>query len=240
MTFGLVKGPAWGWVAERTLACLGIGLAIGATLCWRIAKIANPLLDPSLLAIPAVRLGNAGTFLFAGSWFGMFFGLVLFLRLQWGWSLFDTGLATSPIPLFAGFVGVWAGRRADRVGHRAFILPGTAVYGLTALWFWRSLGDEPSVAAFLPGAIAVGVASGLVFPSMQAVSLHGVPAASHAVASALMFAVQRLAISFGVALVIGLQGDNGRLEPVLWVMAAGTAGALVIGSMIDTRPARAA
>ena len=239
VTFGLVKGPGWGWGDGRTIGALATGLVLAGVLAWRIARVANPLLDPALLRIPTVRLGNAGTFVFAGSWFGMFFGLVLFLRLHWGWSLFDAGLATSPIPLFAGFVGVWAGRRADRVGHRTFIIPGTIIYGLTALWFWLALGDEPSLAAFLPGAISVGVASGLVFPSMQAVSLVGVPSESHAVGSAVMFAVQRLAISFGVALVIGLQGESGRLDPVLWVMAAGTVGGLIIGSMIDTRPAKA-
>ncbi len=238
LTFGLVKGPGWGWVDGRTVACLASGAVLGAVLVWRIAHVANPLLDPRLFSIPTVRLGNLATFVFAGSWFGMFFGLVLFLRVHWGWSLLDAGLATSPIALLAGLVGAWAGRRADRVGHRAFILPGTVLYAATALWFGLMLDDEPSLAAFLPGAIAVGVSSGLVFPSVQAVTLFGVPARSHAVASSLMFAVQRLAISFGVALVIGLQGEDGRLAPVLGVMVFGAVGAFALGSLIDTRPAR--
>jgi MFS family permease len=162
---------------------------------------------------------------------------VLFLREHWGWSLFRSGMASAPIPLMAGLLGVWAGRKADTVGHRAFILPGAVVFGAAAIWFALMLGDEPSLAAFLPGAVAVGAASGLVFPSMQAVALYGVPADQRGAGSAIMFAIQRLGITFGVAVVIGLQGSEGSLGPVLGVMAVGAVAGFLVGLAIDTRPA---
>jgi MFS family permease len=236
VTFALVRGPAWGWFDGRTLAWLAGGLALGAVVVMRSARRPVPLIELDLFRIRTVQLGNLGTFVFSAAWFGMFFGLVLFLTKGWGWSLLEAGMASAPIPLFAGLFGVWAGRRADTVGHRAFILPGTVVFAAAAVWFHVAMGDDASLAVFLPGAIAVGVASGLVFPSMQAVALYGVPADSRAAGSAVMFAIQRLGITFGVAAVIGLQGEAGQLGPVLWVMALGAAVSFLIGLAVDTRP----
>jgi MFS family permease len=237
ITFALVKGPSWGWLDPRTLGCVAGGLALLAVVGYRSARRDNPLIELGLFRIRTVQLGNLGTFLFSACWFGMFFGLVLFLREQWGWSLFRSGMASAPIPLMAGLLGVWAGRKADAVGHRAFILPGAVVFGAAAIWFALMLGDEPSLAAFLPGAVAVGAASGLVFPSMQAVALYGVPADQRGAGSAIMFAIQRLGITFGVAVVIGLQGSEGSLGPVLGVMAVGAVAGFLVGLAIDTRPA---
>jgi MFS family permease len=236
ITLALVKGPSWGWLDRRTLLAAAVGVAGVAVVLVRSAHHPSPIIELGLFRLRTVQLGNAGTFTFSFSWFGMFFGLVLFLDQSWGWSLLEAGLASAPVPLLAGLCGVWVGRRADVAGHRRYVVPGALVYGAAAAWFALFLDDEPNLFVLLVGIVAIGVASGMVFPSMQAVALYGVPPDRHGMASAIMFTIQRLSITFGVALVLGLLGTTTSVTPIVWVMFVGAVAAGLIGAAVDTRP----
>ena len=55
-----------------------------------------------------------------------------------------------------------------------------------SIFFWFAMGDEPALwSVVVPGATALGLASGLVFPSYIATTLLDVPVERHAVGSSI-------------------------------------------------------
>jgi hypothetical protein len=204
--------------------------------------VANPLLDLDLFAIRNVRRGVAGTFAIALSWFCINWGIVQFTISSWGWSPFRAGVATAPIALFSGLVGVSAGSIASRTGHRRFILPGSVATILTATFFLVTVDENPQLwSVIVPGSILLGLSTGLVFPSFIAVSLRDVPDDRHAVGSGVNFMTQRIGTTFGVALAITfLTSADGvaGLQRTLLVAIIGSVVCFLIGLGVDTRPAR--
>jgi EmrB/QacA subfamily drug resistance transporter len=242
VTFGVVKSGEWGWLDGRTLGSISAGAFVLTGLVVRSGRHANPVLDLELLRRRMVRIGDLGTMLFAACWFSVYFGLVLFVIGAWEWTALRAGVATAPVPLLAGAVGISAGRVAHRTGHRVFIVPGILVYGASAVWLWAAVGDDPDLwGALMPGCVLLGLASGLVFPSFIAVSVHGVDAARHAVATGMNFTAQRVGTTLGVALSVAfLSGSGGPdaagLHRIAALAIVGSVAVLGVAALVDTRP----
>jgi EmrB/QacA subfamily drug resistance transporter len=242
LTFGVVQSGDWGWIDAGTLGAIAAGLAVLAALVARSARHPNPVLDLELLRRRMVRVGDLGTVLFAACWFSVYFGLVLFVIGAWDWTALRAGVATAPVPLLAGAVRITAGRVAHRTGHRVFIVPGIVAYAASAIWLWATIGDEPDLwGALIPGCVLLGLASGLVFPSFIAVSVHGVDAGRHAVATGMNFTAQRIGTTLGVALSVAfLSGAGGPdadgMHQITAFAVVGSVAVLVVASRVDTRP----
>ena len=232
----------WQWYGRWTLLCSAFGLATIAWFLRRCRRVPNPLLDLDLFAIRNVRRGVAGTFAIALSWFCINWGIVQFTISSWGWSPFRAGVATAPIALFSGLVGVSVGSVASHTGHRRFILPGSVATILTATFFLVTVDETPQLwSVIVPGSILLGLSTGLVFPSFIAVSLLDVPDDRHAIGSGINFMTQRIGTTFGVALAITfLTSADGvaGLQRTLVVAIVGSAVCFLIGLRVDTRPAR--
>jgi EmrB/QacA subfamily drug resistance transporter len=234
------QANGWGWAGQWTLLCVAGGLALIGWFVWRCAHHPNPLIDLDLFRIPNVRLGVAGTFVIALSWFCIYWGIVQYTIRAWDWSPFRAGVATAPVALFSGLVGIYAGRLASMRGHRMFILPGSIATIATAVFFWVATGPEPELwSVIVPGSILLGTATGLVFPSYIAVSLRDVPGDRHAIGSGINFMTQRVGTTFGVSLAITFlagTGGLGGLHRTLAVAIVGSVLCFVIGLRVDTTP----
>jgi EmrB/QacA subfamily drug resistance transporter len=206
ITFGVVQRktqPGWGWLGGRTWLCFVVGAAILGWFILRCKRHENPLLQLDLFRIPNVRVGVAGTFVVATSWFALNWAVVQHTINVWHWTVFKAGVSTAPISLFSGITGVLSGRVAHRYGHRRFILVGSVGMIAVAMFFWFAMGDEPALwSVVVPGSTALGLASGLVFPSYIATTLLDVPVERHAVGSSINFMIQRMGTTFGTALAI--------------------------------------
>jgi EmrB/QacA subfamily drug resistance transporter len=245
ITLGVVQNKhhdGWEWVGWKTLLAVTLGIAILGWFLQRCRHHANPLLDLELFRLNNVRTGVIGTFIIAVVWFCIYWGIVRFAITTWQWTPFKAGVSTAPVSLFSGVLGIAAGRQASRWGHRVFILPGCLATIATALWFWFAMSTEPRLwSVVVPGSALLGVATGLVFPSFIAVSLHDVPAHRHAEGSGINFMTQRTGTTIGVALAItfltGASGTHG-LRQTLAVAMVGSILCFVVGLRVDTRPAR--
>ena len=206
ITFGVVQPktqPGWGWLGAKTWLCFVVGAAILTWFILRCKRRDNPLLQLDLFDIHNVRIGVAGTFVIALSWFTLNWALVQHTINVWHWSVFKAGVSTAPISFFSGVTGVLSGRVAHRFGHRPFIFAGSLGMIATSVFFWFAVGDEPALwTAIVPGCTLLGLASGLVFPSYIATTLLDVPVERHSVGSSINFMVQRTGTTFGVALAI--------------------------------------
>jgi MFS family permease len=146
------------------------------------------------------------------TWFGTYWGVVLHVTSEWGWTALRAGLATSPVPLLSGATGILVNRVSLRTGPRRYILAGTGLLLATPVVTWLSIGETPSVVAVVLNSALLGVASGCILtPFMTAAMVH-VPRAQHALATGLSFMTQRLATTFGVAVAITFLTRPGGLD----------------------------
>ena len=99
-------------------------VCLAAALIRRSAVHAEPLIDLTLFRFRSFTSANIG-----GFFYGLGFtagALVSSLLLQdvWDLSIRDVGLALAPSPLLAAAVSPYAGRWADRIGHRWILFAG--------------------------------------------------------------------------------------------------------------------
>ena len=200
VTLGIVQSAPWGWFDWKVAGSIVGGLAVFGLFVQRSWHHPNPLVELRLFRLPNVRRSNLSTLSFLSSWFAMFFGFTVIIIRSWGWTPLEAGFAVAPLALFAGVAGVLIGRIAHRTGHRVFILPGTALYVGATIAMWAVLGDEPNAVAFVTGMSVIGVATGMVFPSLMAAAVSDVPADQHSLATGINFTAQRVATTIGVAL----------------------------------------
>ena len=242
VTLGIVQSDPWGWWDAKVAGSIVAGLVVFGLFVRRSWHHPNPLVELRLFRFPNVRRSNLAMLIFASSWFAMFFGFTVIVIRSWGWTPLEGGFAVAPLALFAGLSGVLIGRIAHRTGHRVFILPGTALYTGATIGLWALLGDEPDAVVFVTGITVIGVATGMVFPSLMAAAVSDVPPAQHSLATGINFTSQRVATTIGVALgltfVTSAASASEALDLLLGMVVATAAVSLPFSARIDTRPRR--
>jgi len=256
ITLGIIEGNDWGWGAPATLACFAGGAALMAGVGLRSRSHPRPVLEPELFAHRSFGIGNLGTLLFAMAFFSVILGNVLFLTSIWGYSVLSAGLASLPGPICSTIFAGPAGRLADRLGHRAVIVPGTVLFAIGALVL-RSAGPSPDwVGVWLPGGILTGTGIGLAFPTLGSAAVRDVPHDRFATASAVNAAFRQVGAVLGTALLVTIVGEPPNLADALasadraYVFAAVAAGVSGIvafslgaaqrsGEAVAAEPARA-
>jgi EmrB/QacA subfamily drug resistance transporter len=217
VTLGIVEGNDWGWASPATLVSFALGAASVASVALRSRSHPRPILEPALFGLASFRRGNLGTLLFSAAFFSVILGNVLFLTGIWGYSVLSAGLATLPGPAFTTLVSGPAGRLADRLGHRAVVVPGTLVFA-AGVMVLRSAGPQPDwVGLWLPGACLTGIGIGLAFPTLGSAAVRDVPDERFATASAINAAFRQVGAVLGTALLVAIVGDPSSLAESLRV-----------------------
>jgi MFS family permease len=204
-TLAIVQGktqPGWNWLGWKTLTCAAAGAVLLTVFIAVCHRSANPLLNLKLFRARKLRFGSIGVLLSGVSFYAVNWAFVQHTVNQWHWDIAKAGLATSPVSFTSGVSAVLASRAANRFGQRPFMISGAlGVFG-GCLFLWIAMGDTPSLPTVLIGGSVLGIASGLVMPSLIATMMLGVPAEEHSVGSSLNFMVQRTIATLGSALAI--------------------------------------
>ncbi len=134
-----------------------------------------------------------------------------------------------------------AGRLADRLGHRAVMLPGSLLYTAGAIAWFLTLGGSRNLVAFYVGATLLALGVGLTYACFNSAAVHDLPPSQLGAGSGLNQTINRVGATLGIALAVALlAGDESahafrRLWAVMIVCAIATA---LFASLIDTRPSR--
>ncbi|MCB0996577.1 MAG: MFS transporter [Acidimicrobiales bacterium] len=242
VVLGLVQSSRWGWSDVRIPALLVGGVVLLVWLIGRSRRHPTPILELSLFRYPAFRLANAGSLVFGLGFFSMFFGYVLFLTEVWSESTLHAGLLMTPVPIATGILSVVGGRVADRLGHRWLMMVGGAAWAAGGLWLFLAAGDTANLAIWLVGLSALGIGAGLVWPSIFAATVIGMPSDSFATATGINQTIQRISTALAVAVAVVLLsdgfgvGDRGSFGRLFVVTVLSGVGAIIVGSRLDTRP----
>jgi len=207
LVLGITEGPTWGWSSGRIVACFVGAVVVGAAFLRRSARHPEPVLDLTLFRSRSFSVANAATVLYAMGFFAMLLGNILFLTSVWHYSILRAGLAVTPGPLVVAAVSGPAGRVAQRVGFRAVLLVGFAVFAGGLAWYALLVGLHPDyVARWLPATIITGLGIGLTFPVLSAAAVSSLHIERFAVGSAVNQTARQVGGAFGVALLVVILG----------------------------------
>jgi EmrB/QacA subfamily drug resistance transporter len=210
LTFGLVKGPDWGWVSGR----VGLVLAAAAVLLlgfvWHCRQAPAPLVQPELFRSREFTAASIVALFFSAAFGAMLLSIVLWEQGGWGWSALRAGLAIAPGPLMVPVVSfLAAGRLIRRYGAAAVMIAGSVAFAAGRAWWALAISPEPNyVAGVLGGMILGGVGVGLVLPTMMGTATASLPAHSFATGSGVINMIRQTGLALGVAVLVAVLGTG--------------------------------
>ncbi|WP_256961829.1 MFS transporter [Streptomyces sp. NRRL B-24572] len=215
VAYALVGGSEAGWLSARTLGAGGAGLALLLAFAAVETRAAAPLVPPSVLARPALRLANVLAALAQTTLFPMFFLVSLYLQSVLGYAPLGGGLGLLPLSLVVVAVAPQTGRIIFRIGlHRAMTLGFVLLCAGTA-WLALALtpdGTYPSTV--LAPSLLLGAALPLVMVTTNVAATADAAPEETGLASGLVNTSQQFGSVLGLAVLVAVAttrtGDTGR------------------------------
>lgn len=218
--FAIVQTETWG-LDIRVVGLIVFGFALAAALIRRSAVHAEPLIDLTLFRFRSFTSANIG-----GFFYGLGFtagALVSSLLLQdvWDLSIRNVGLAFAPSPLLAAAVSPYAGRWADRIGHRWILFAGclSCAVGYGSFIFAFTETAEPW-SRFVPLSLFAGVGVGMTVSTWSSAGVADVPPARFGIAGATLNTLRNGAYGLGIAIVVALIAASGDTTTLLGIERA--------------------
>jgi nitrate/nitrite transporter NarK len=213
LVLGVVQGGPWGWDDPRVLACFVGTAVLFPIFVWRSAHHPRPLLDLDLFRLRSFSAGVSAQALYIGSFFGWLVLMPSFFQTIWGWSPLAAGFALAPSPTISALVSPFAGRAADRIGHRGLVAAGASLSAMGLLWWVVAVGPESNyVRDVLPGMILLGIGGGTGFATLTGAIMRDVPARFYSMAGAARSTIFQLGSAIGIAMAIALLGPPESAE----------------------------
>jgi MFS family permease len=222
----IVQVAEWGWSDPRTIAAFLVAAILLPAFVVRSARHPAPLLDLDLFRLRSFTVGNIAQGLFVGSTFGWLVLMPSFFVDVWGWSPLKAGFGLAPSAAIGAVLSPFAGRLADRIGHRELVAAGCALAALGTLW-WVVFVDDVSAysTAMLPGMVLGGLGIVGGFATLTGALMSRVPPRFYSMAGATRSTIFQLATAVGIAVAVALQdADSGGADSVapyrdVWIVA---------------------
>ncbi len=223
----IIEGPSRGFGSATVVVALVGAVALGAAWVLTALRSAEPLLDPRLFCVPALRAACLGMLVVFFGMFGFFYLNASLLQYGRGFSVLQAGLGVVPmtVPLLVAAPRVPA--LVGRVGERAvlaaaFSLVAVGLFGLgTAL-------DEP-YAVYAVWLVVVGSGITLALPTLTIAISAALPPHRAGVAGGLQSTTRELGSALGVAVI-------GTLLTTTFTHRLGGSGARTVVSALAADP----
>ena len=200
LVLGIIQGPNWGWGSGATVATIAGGLAILAIFVNVERGMDHPMLDISLfrnLRFTAAS-GSITTGFFTLA--GFTFLITQYFQFIRGYSAFETGLRILPVAMSIAVAAVVGTRLAVKIGNKAVVATGLAMFGL-ALW-WISTVSASSPYIVLVGQMIMGGGGlGLITAPATEAIMGAVSVEKAGVGSAVNDATRLFGAALGVAVI---------------------------------------
>ncbi len=127
LTLGLSFGQEWGWNSPLLIGTLVVSVLAIITLVLVETRVANPIIDFSLLKRRVFLSANVSLILSFLALFAVSFMLPFYLEELRGFSTAEAGLLLTPLPLTIAVIAPFSGALADRIGTRWLAAGGLTV-----------------------------------------------------------------------------------------------------------------
>jgi NTE family protein len=239
LTFGLIKGPDWGWASTAIVASFVFAAVAFAGFVLSSRSHPAPIIELEFLRLRSFVAGNVLLVIASAGFYAYLLTHVLYLNYVWGYSLLRAGLAVVPAAIVATVVAALVGRVADRHGYRLIAAVGALIWAGSLVWYLERVGRHADfLGDWLPGQLLQGIGIAATLPILTSAALARLPAgASFATASAVVSSTRQVGAVIGVAVLVILVGTPapGAAADVLrrgWAFAATCFVAVAIGSVL--------
>ncbi len=196
---GAMQGREWGWTSGATLLTLAIGALLLVAFVGVEARVAAPLVNPSLLRNSDLLSSNAVGFLMAFGMFGSLFFLPLYMQNVLHYSPAISGLATLPLTVLLTITSAAAGRIADAIGPRVPIGVGMTVIAAGFALLTRLAPDSGYGSIVVPYTL-LGIGFGLVMSPISTAAMGSVSADESGAVAGIVNMARQVGGTLGIAL----------------------------------------
>jgi len=232
---GVVQGQSWGWSDAKTITCFAATAILLPVFVVRSARHPAPLLDLDLFRMRSFTVGNLAQALYVGSCFGWLVLMPSFFVDVWRWTPLGAGFGLAPGAAIGAVLSPFAGRLADRIGHRGLIVVGTVAGALGTGWWALNVGSEPNYAHdILPGMVLTGIGITAGFATLTGALMSRVPQRFYSMAGASRSTIFQLATAIGIAVAVAVVDNAGGdstpnpYKSVWWIASACAVAAAMI------------
>ena len=195
---GLSNGQDKGWHSNYIHICEALTL-IGTVMFVAIElTVAHPLFDLKLLLIRNYTLAIVLAVFRAVGLFGSVFLFPIFLQNLMGYTPVHAGLWMIPNAIAVGVMMPFAGRLADRYSPALLTGLGSAMVGISLVWFGR-LDPLSGWAVLVLPQLVRGAGLALMMTPLMAAALNAVPRHEMPMASSFLNVSQNVGGSLGIA-----------------------------------------
>lgn len=198
IVFGVIEGPAHGWLSLLTVASVVGGVVLLVLFVLWELRHDDPLLDPRLFRLAGFSAGSVSLTVQFFAFFGFVFVVLQYLQLVLGYSPLEAGAALAPMAM--AVVGV--SRRSPvlvaRLGARRVAPAGLVVMAIGFAVLSR-LGTDSSYWLVLAGVLPLGIGMGLATTPATSAIVDAVPKAKQGVASAVNDVSREIGGALGIA-----------------------------------------
>ena len=200
LVFSIIEAPEAGWLAARTLAGIGGGLAVLAVFVWWELRQAHPMLDLRHFRDRRLSAGSVSIFILFFAFFGFAFVVLQYLQGIRGDSPLVAALSVLPMSAAMMPTARITPKLAVRFGARNVCVAGLVLVaaGLAVI---SQVGVSSPYWLLLAGLIPVGVGMGAAMTPATAAITEALPAAQQGVASALNDLSREVGGALGIAVI---------------------------------------
>ncbi|GAA2604430.1 MFS transporter [Streptomyces tubercidicus] len=198
LVWSITESPHRGWTSPAALTGFAAAALLLAAFVHRQLRAPAPMLPLSLLRVPAIGVAAAALALMSFAMFGALFVLTLYLQGVLGFSPWQAGVRTLPLPAGLALGAVCAVPVRARMGGRVPVVGGLALVtaGFAILATTTPDSDYPHCAAFQ---LVAGVGAGLVAAAATESVMGSVATERAGLGSAINDATRQVGSALGVA-----------------------------------------
>ena len=199
LVYTLVEAPGEGWGSTRTIAGLGVAIALLAAFTFNERRHANPLLPLSIFRVKGLAAADVTQLIAFAGFLSMFFLLTLYMQNVLDYSPIQTGAAYLPLCVGVGISAGISAQLLSRLGTRPVIVAGALISSAGVYWLSRIPVDGTFLGDLLPGMMVMSFGLGAVFVGVATAANAGVPPDRAGLAAALLNASQQIGGALGLA-----------------------------------------
>ncbi|HLJ36145.1 MAG TPA: MFS transporter [Ktedonobacteraceae bacterium] len=209
ITLGLSFGQEWGWSSPLLITTLAVGVVTLVAFYITEHRVANPIIDLSLLRERVFLSANLSLVLSFLALFAVSFMLPFYLEELRGFSTEIAGFLLTPLPLMIAVFAPVSGALADRFGTRWLAASGLAL-ACIGLVFISQLNAQTSIFGIIWPLCLTGLGQALFQSPNNSALLGSAPKGRQGVASGFLatgrVVGQSLSVALAGAIFTGLGG----------------------------------
>ncbi len=205
------EGPVWGWMDATVLVLFGATVVLAALWVWAEVRSDSPVVDMTMMRIPAVWSTNLAALLFGFGMFVFFITVPQFVQTPahegygFGASVTQSGLFLLPFAIAMLLVAPLTGRLAITFGSKPILFVG-AVFSAASYGFLAVADSRPWDVYVAAGLLGIGIALG--YASMANLIIEAVPTHQTGVATGMNTNIRNIGAALGSAIATSIVVSN--------------------------------